>query len=241
MEGGPRLATQPLHVQLRKLLVQRIVEGTWRPGDVIPNENELAREFNLSPGTVRKALDWMEQAHIVVRQQGRGTFVTDPASPELASRFDRLRQQDGSKLELQTENTTLETAAPSRDEAERLQLPRGAMVLRVRQTRRVTNGPVALVEEASLPASLFASFTGSIEGSYDIVQMSKQCMVLLGDGIESISMVPPPEAIAALFEMRSATPVLVLERLIYTVEGVPAEYRKAWCGLDNIVYRSNID
>ena len=93
-----RLAAQPLHLQLRRALLRRIASGEWRHGDVIPNENQLAREFNLSAGTVRKALDWMEQARLVVRQQGRGTFITDPMSPELAGRFDTLHGADGLKL-----------------------------------------------------------------------------------------------------------------------------------------------
>ena len=52
-----RLFMQPLYLQLRDALAERIASGEWKPGDVIPNEVDLARELNVSPGTVRRSLD----------------------------------------------------------------------------------------------------------------------------------------------------------------------------------------
>ena len=72
-----KFTAQPLYVQLREALTRRIATGEWPPGEAIPNEIAIGREFGLSAGTVRKALDWMEQARLVSRQQGRGTFVID--------------------------------------------------------------------------------------------------------------------------------------------------------------------
>lgn len=236
-----RLAAQPLHLQLRRALLHRISSGEWRHGDVIPNENQLAREFNLSPGTVRKALDWMEQARLVVRQQGRGTFITDPMSPEFARRFDTLHAPDGSKLATEPASTAIETGAATGHEAEALKL-RGdtAQVLRVRQTRRLADGPVIMVEEAVLPAHLYKAMAGMEAAGYDVVQASKFCNVLLGDGIERISIAKPPERVAALFGLMDEATVLVLDRVIYTVEEVPAELRKAWCRLGENIYQARL-
>lgn len=233
-----RLAAQPLHLQLRRAMLQRIASGEWRHGDVIPNENQLAREFNLSPGTVRKALDWMEQARLVVRQQGRGTFVTDPTSPELAGRFDTLHGPDGGKLTTVPVATAIETGAATETERQRLRLGSlSARVIRVRQTRRVKDGPVIMVEEASLPEHLFKAMSTMEAGGYDIVQASKHCNVLLGEGVERISLADPPEHVAALFGLAGDAKVLVLDRVISTVEEVPVELRKAWCLLGPNVYQ----
>jgi GntR family transcriptional regulator len=54
-----QFATRPLYLQLRDTLVERVAKGEWKPGAAIPNEVHLAREFDVSPGTVRKALDTM--------------------------------------------------------------------------------------------------------------------------------------------------------------------------------------
>ena len=71
-------STKPLYLQLRDALSERVATGQWQPGACIPNEHELAREFNVSTGTMRKALGIMEDEHLIARRQGRGTFVNDP-------------------------------------------------------------------------------------------------------------------------------------------------------------------
>ena len=75
-----RFSIQPLYLQLRDALAERIASGEWKSGDIIPNEVDLARELGVSQGTVRRSLDLLESEHVVTRRQGRGTFVNDPGS-----------------------------------------------------------------------------------------------------------------------------------------------------------------
>jgi GntR family transcriptional regulator len=70
-----RLFTQPLYLQLRDALAARMVRGEWKVGTAIPSEDDLAREFGVSKGTMRKALDLLEGESLLIRRQGRGTFV----------------------------------------------------------------------------------------------------------------------------------------------------------------------
>ena len=67
---------RPLYLQVRDNLVERIGDGKWAIGAIMPNEIALAREFGISAGTVRKALDLMETEQLIERKQGRGTFVS---------------------------------------------------------------------------------------------------------------------------------------------------------------------
>jgi DNA-binding FadR family transcriptional regulator len=67
--------TEPLYAQVQRWLVDRIRSGELR--GAIPNEQELAREANVSAGTMRKALDGLEARHLLVRYQGRGTYVRE--------------------------------------------------------------------------------------------------------------------------------------------------------------------
>src|SRR5487761_2260995 len=76
-QDDPTAATdyQPLYAQVKALIIRRIATGDWKPGDMIPNEFQLANEYNVSQGTVRKALIAVEGERLIVRRQGRGTYV----------------------------------------------------------------------------------------------------------------------------------------------------------------------
>jgi DNA-binding transcriptional MocR family regulator len=67
-----RFSIRPLYLQVRDVIAQRIVDGEWKPHTAIPSGSELAREFGVSPGTIRKALDLAEAERLLTRRQGRG-------------------------------------------------------------------------------------------------------------------------------------------------------------------------
>ena len=90
-----KFSTRPLYLQVRDALATRIAGGEWKPNAAIPNESDLAREFGVSSGTMRKALDLMEGERLLTRRQGRGTFVNDQSSEELAERFSNIHATGG--------------------------------------------------------------------------------------------------------------------------------------------------
>ena len=98
MIGPGRFSTRPLYLQVRDALASRIAMGEWKPNAAIPNEGDLAREFGVSSGTMRKALDLMEGERLLTRRQGRGTFVNDQSSDELAERYSNIRTADGERI-----------------------------------------------------------------------------------------------------------------------------------------------
>src|SRR5215470_1934958 len=87
---------QPLYLQLRDLLVASLEADEWRPGEAIPSETELAARFGVSQGTVRKAIDALAASNLVVRRQGKGTFVATHTEEKTSLfRFLRIRRNDG--------------------------------------------------------------------------------------------------------------------------------------------------
>ena len=77
---GPDLARlQPLYLQIKALILRSLQAGEWRPGEAIPSEIELAARFGVCQGTVRKAIDELAADNLVVRRQGKGTFVATHA------------------------------------------------------------------------------------------------------------------------------------------------------------------
>src|SRR6266849_10408915 len=105
------ISTRPIYLQVRDALAERIAGGDWKPGQAIPNEGELAREFGVSPGTMRKALSLMESEHLITRQQGRGTYINDQASGALADRYCNIRGTDGGRAAGRIEAAEVEGAA----------------------------------------------------------------------------------------------------------------------------------
>lgn len=229
--------TAPLYVQLRIDLARRIARGDWKRGDNIPNELELAREYGLSPGTVRKALDWMESAHLIVRQQGRGTFVATPSSQELDRRFDRLRAGKGESIELDVHEIDRGVAEATPEVAARLAIAPKAQVFTTTRVRLACGKPL-MVERLSVALEKFPSLSDA-QAAYDLANLSQTDGVLLGHGTESLSLVPADEGTAGHLGLATGTRVLLLERTIFTIEEQPAEWRQCWCNLDG--YRYQVD
>ena len=92
-EAAP--AFSPLYRQIKTLLTRSLQGGEWRPGEAIPSELELAARFKVSQGTVRKAIDALADENLLVRRQGKGTFVATHAEQRVQFRFLRLMPDDG--------------------------------------------------------------------------------------------------------------------------------------------------
>src|SRR3569832_1045529 len=85
----------PLYRQIKDLLLDSLHRGEWKPGEVIPSEIELAARFRVSQGTVRKAVDELAADNLLVRRQGKGTFVATHGEPQVRLRFLRLAPDSG--------------------------------------------------------------------------------------------------------------------------------------------------
>ena len=85
----------PLYDQIKILLTQSLVAGEWQPGEAIPSEMELAARFRVSQGTVRKAIDALAAENILIRRQGKGTYVATHTEPNHQYRFLRITPNAG--------------------------------------------------------------------------------------------------------------------------------------------------
>src|SRR5512132_1469077 len=88
-------AFSPLYQQIKGLILQSLQAGEWKPGEAIPSEMELAARFRVSQGTVRKAIDELAAENLVVRRQGKGTFVSTHAEQHVRYRFLKLVPDSG--------------------------------------------------------------------------------------------------------------------------------------------------
>jgi GntR family transcriptional regulator len=234
-----RFSNRPLYLQLRDALIERITTGHWQPGAVLPNETDLAHEFGVSPGTMRKALDVLEAEHLITRRQGRGTFVNDPTSEKLAVRFSNIRDASGQRIAGLSETGETARGVATDVEQQRLQLQPKEEVYRVRRYR-YHEERVYMVEDASLPCSLFGDLPETIELSGRIVVFAHHHSLLLGKAEERVVISTPGRGIAERLGLPARAPLMTLDRVVFALDGRPVEWRVGYCHLVDEYYAAEM-
>jgi GntR family transcriptional regulator len=118
------------------LILQSLQSGEWKPGEAIPSEMDLAARYRVSQGTVRKAIDELAAENLVVRRQGKGTFVATHAEQHVQYRFLRLAPDTGDqRTEGPAERQIVECkrARASAEVARTLALRTGDALLHIRR------------------------------------------------------------------------------------------------------------
>ena len=157
--GAASLPTfSPLYQQIKALLTHSLQAGEWKPGELMPSEVELAARFKVSQGTVRKAIDALAGDNLVMRRQGKGTFVSTHHEERAHFRFLRLMPDAG--VPHPPENRILEVRRlrASPEVAPLLELKTGDAVVYVRRLLSF-DGAATILEEMWLPGALFKGLT----------------------------------------------------------------------------------
>ena len=235
-----RFSNRPLYLQLRDALAERIAGGEWKPSSAIPNESDLAREFGVSAGTMRKALDLMETERLLTRRQGRGTFVNDQSSDELAARFSNIRGPDGKRVCGQVRSAEITQGPANEEECARLRLRAEDRVYRIHRIRN-HKGQVFLVEDVSLPAALFPDLEDKKTVATDrVIALAQEYGILLGKAEERVSLSGASPDVAQEFGISVGAPVMVLDRVVLALDGRPIEWRMGWCHLADRYYMAEM-
>ena len=135
---------RPLYEQIKILLTQSLVAGEWKPGEAIPSEMELAARFRVSQGTVRKAIDELASENILMRRQGKGTYVASHTEPEYQYRFLRVTPDSGEKTPPKNLFFGLERGKAHGDAARALGLKPGAPVMGFKRVMSFGGRPMIL-------------------------------------------------------------------------------------------------
>jgi GntR family transcriptional regulator len=230
--GTTEPSFSPLYQQIKVLLVRSLQAGEWQPGQAIASEQDLALRFKVSQGTVRKAIDELAAENLVVRRQGRGTFVATHAEAGTQYRFLRLTADQPAATGLQRRLLDCRSMRPGADVAALLELAAGETVLQVRRLLLAGDAspprPVVL-DELWLPGGAFKGL------SAERLQAWQGPMYRLFEAEFSVRMIRAEEKIravaagpedAALLEVAIGTPLLSVERLSYTYGDRPVELRR---------------
>jgi GntR family transcriptional regulator len=221
-------ANTPLYLQICDVLARRIASGEWPARAAIPAEVELARELGVSAGTLRKALELLENDGLVTRRRGRGTFVADHS--RIASRrYDGFRGPGGEAAEGEVSVVAVGQNRASGIERTRLRLGGQDPVWRLR--RVCSHGSSRfLVEDLSLPVAVFPGLDGKMDlCARSIIVIAHAYGLLLGRGIERIALSTASGPAAVALGVAQGVPAMVLDRVVESRDGLPLEWRVAEC------------
>jgi GntR family transcriptional regulator len=239
---GESLTSVPLYREVKTRLTRGLAAGEWKPGEAIPSESRLAERFGVSIGTVRKAIDELVAERILLRQQGRGTFVATHTEDRTLFYFFHIVGKDGSRELPVTELLSFRKARASTVEAEHLAITIGAPVFRVLNLLKLGGRPV-LVDDITVPQSLFPDLDENVFGGrdgtiYGLYQARYGITVTRIS--ERISAVHPVARIASLLALAEGTPALVIKRVAYTYGDTPVEYRVSSVNSERHEYLSDL-
>jgi len=234
----PRPSFRPLYEQIKILLTQSLVAGEWKPGESIPSEIELAQRYQVSQGTVRKAIDELAAEHILVRRQGKGTFVASHNEPAYQFRFLRVLPDSGGKGYPESLLVDLKRVKASAEVARALGLRGGAAVHSIKRLLVFEGKPVVL-DEMVLSASQFPGITK------ERLEEHRVSMYAFYENVFGLRMIRAEERLRAVaadafaarhLKVAAGTPLLCVDRIAFTYGDKPVEWRRGLCVTEGFSY-----
>ncbi|KAB7619343.1 GntR family transcriptional regulator [Verminephrobacter eiseniae] len=245
-QNGATPAFSPLYQQIKGLILQSLQQGQWKPGEVIPSETELAARFRVSQGTVRKAIDELAAENLVMRRQGKGTFVATHATPQVQYRFLKLLPDTGNdRIEGPAQRRVIECrrVRASADVARALALRSTDAVV---QARRILSfaGVPTILEDIWLPGQAFKGLSAEQLANYPgptYAMFELDFGVRMVRAEEKIRAVLPDAQQAQWLQISAGTPLLSVERIAYTYNDMPMELRRGLYRTENHHYRNALN
>ncbi len=230
-----------LYIQVKDLLIAKIGNGDWVPGNIIPSEINLAREFGVSQGTVRKAITELVENNVLTRKQGRGTFVSTHDPQRALFHFFHITDNDGHKVLPDSRVLRIGIKKASAKEASCLGLVAKTEVIRIERLRNFSARPT-MVETITLPARPFGELVGG-NGElpntlYELYE--KQFGITIHSADEKLRAVAASKRDAAVLGLEAGTPLLEIERVALTLDKSPVELRVSRCSTHNHYYHNTI-
>ncbi|MBX3620050.1 MAG: GntR family transcriptional regulator [Rhizobacter sp.] len=238
--GGP--AFSPLYQQIKTLITRSLQSGEWKPGEAIPSEIELAARFKVSQGTVRKAIDALADENLVVRRQGKGTFVATHAEEKIQYRFLRLTPDSGESGGMQRRVIDCRRMRAPADVARALELKAGDTAVQIRRLLFFHGRPVVL-DDIWLNGALFKGLTAERLSEYQGPMyglFETEFGVRMIRAEEQLRAVAADASAAELLKVPTGAPLLSVERLSRTYGDKPVELRRGLYDTQAHYYRNEL-
>lgn len=239
-DKAPRIEnrSQRLFAQIKETLFKQIMSGRWNPGEPLPSETKLAKEFDVSISTIRKAVTELEKERLVVRRQGQGTFISKFSKEDLLIMFYRFRHDDGSMAIPESKILRAKNCPASVEIARELQVSKDTP-LRYIERLRYVNGQPKIHDQLYLVAERIPGLKefeneARPEGLYLVIQQLYSINInRANDRLRSIG---ATATIAGHLNINIGNPVLEVRRSSFDPEQRIIEFRLSHCLTDNVYY-----
>jgi GntR family transcriptional regulator len=243
-ESRAALGFRPLYRQVKAVLTQRIAEGTWAAGGALPSEPDIATDLGVSHGTVRKALDELAAENLVVRRQGKGTFVARHDEERILFKFFKLIPDTGERRFPDSRILGVELRDADAEAARILDLRKGARVVALERVRSLAD-KVCIVERIVLPKALFPGIEKRGTAGQDLPNNLYELYraefgVTITRATERLKAVAASRRDAKHLDVAVGTPLLAIDRTAIAIGGAPVEWRVSLCRTDAFHYLSDL-
>lgn len=240
--SGSAPTFSPLYQQIKGLITQGLQAGDWKPGEMIPSEIELAARFKVSQGTVRKAIDELAAENLLVRRQGKGTFVATHIEARTQFRFLRLTPDEGEQRYPDSRILECRRVRAPAEIARLLDLRAGDSTVQIRRLLSHGGTPFVL-DEIWLPGAIFRGITSerlaeSKVPLYSLFESEFGTKMVRAD--EQIRAVLADAAVAEVLKISVRSPLLSVDRVTYTYGDKPVEVRKGLYSTRDHYYKNEL-
>ncbi len=224
---APEAAGMPLYRAVKRSLLQAIESGSCPPGETLPSETDIASAMGVSIGTLRRAVDELAAEHILVRRQGRGTFVATHGTDRFLFQFFHVERADGVREVPLVDLVSFERLRAEDEAAQALELQGGEPVIQIENRLRL-QGSAVIYDRLTLPALLFKGLTekrfrerpGTI---YQLYQSDFGITVV--HARERARAAAADRTVARILGVTPGMPVIQVHRTALTFGNRPVEHR----------------
>lgn len=232
----------PLYQQIKALITQGLESGEWKPGELIPSEVELAVRYKVSQGTVRKAIDELAADNLLVRKQGKGTFVATHNEDRVQFRFLRLLPEDGDLHPHVSRLLECRRLRAPAEIARQLDLKPADPVVCIKRLLQFDD-VTTVFDEIWLPGMVFRGLTAERLADYKgplYAMFETEFGTRMIRASEKIRAVGADSVVAELLGVAMGSPLLSVERVSYTYGDRPVEVRRGWYVTDGYYYQNDL-
>lgn len=236
-----RPAFQPMYRQIKQLLIQRVLSGEWRPAQLLPSEMRLAEEYQVSQGTVRKAIEEMAAENLVMRHQGKGTFVATHRTTSRPFRFIRLVSDVSQESHPVTTYPSIKAGLANAQERKHLHLPADAKVVRVERVRSFAGKPCVydriILRADGMPRLEQMLARVKPDSVYSALEQEYRLMVVRIE--EQLRAVAADATDARMLGVKPGQPLLEVQRTALSLDQRIVEWRISHCDTRYLHYAND--
>jgi GntR family transcriptional regulator len=218
MSAPSSLHRPPRYFEIQQGILEQIQAGQLQQGAQLPSEADLARQYQVSRITAKRALDELVRQGRAYRQQGRGTFVAQARIRDISGFRSFSEDIRARGFSPSSRILDFKELAPDQAIRARLHISDGERTFLLKRLRLADQEPVA-VETAYLPCRLCPGLLQEdlAGGSLYTLLAKKYRRVPTWADAEIEAIVPTREQ-ARLLVLEAGTPVLVAHRVTYSAD-----------------------